>query len=83
MFFAGSATLPLCPSTIKWVLGFSTTQINDKVVSLRGIEDRLNTCIDYIDSCTPENPPNQEIMNELQSIINVLPTLHVHFVEVL
>ena len=55
-------------------------QINDKVVSLRGIEDRLNTCIEYIDSCTLENPPNPEIMNELQSIINVLPTLHVRLV---
>lgn len=50
------------------------------MVSLRGIEDRLNTCIEYIDSCTLENPPNPEIMNELQSIINVLPTLHVRLV---
>ncbi|KAK8792420.1 hypothetical protein WA588_004918, partial [Blastocystis sp. NMH] len=56
-------------------------QINDKVVSLRGIEDRLNTCIEYIDSCTLENPPNPEIMNELQSIINVLPTLHLEAIQ--
>lgn len=55
----------------------SQSQINDKVVSLRGIEDRLKTCIDYLDSCTPENPPNPEIMNVLQSIVNVLPNLHV------
>lgn len=53
-------------------------QINDKVVSLRGIEDRLKTCIDYIDSCSPTNPPNAEIMNELQCIVNVLPNLHVY-----
>ena len=53
--------------------------INDKVVSLRGIEDRLKTCIDYIDSCSPTNPPNAEIMNELQGIVNILPNLHVSF----
>ena len=57
----------------------SHLQINDKVVSLRGIEDRLKTCIDYIDSCSPTNPPNAEIMNELQGIVNILPNLHVSF----
>lgn len=56
-------------------------QINDKVVSLRGIEDRLKTCIDYIDSCSPTNPPNAEIMNELQCIVNVLPNLHLDSIQ--
>ncbi|KAK8789665.1 26S proteasome non-ATPase regulatory subunit [Blastocystis sp. subtype 4] len=56
-------------------------QINDKVVSLRGIEDRLKTCIDYIDSCSPTNPPNAEIMNELQGIVNILPNLHLDSIQ--
>lgn len=52
-------------------------QINDKVVSLRGIEDRLRTCIEYLNSCSEINPPNPEILNQIQSIVNVLPNLHV------
>lgn len=52
-------------------------QINDKVVSLRGIEDRLRTCIEYLNSCSETNPPNPEILNQIQSIVNVLPNLHV------
>lgn len=52
-------------------------QINDKVVSLRGIDDRIQTCIQYLESCSAENPPNREILYEIQNIVNTLPNLHV------
>ena len=52
-------------------------QINDKVVSLRGIDDRIQTCIQYLESCSAENPPNREILYEIQNIVNALPNLHV------
>ena len=47
------------------------------MVSLRGIDERIQTCIQYLESCSAEHPPNREIVNEIQNIINTLPNLHV------
>lgn len=52
-------------------------QINDKMVSLRGIEDRIHTIIEYLEHCSPANPPNSEIMNHIQTLLSSLPNLHV------
>lgn len=52
-------------------------QINDKMVSLRGIEDRIQTCIEYLEACSADNPPNQDIMNHIQTLLSSLPNLHV------
>ena len=52
-------------------------QINDKMVSLRGIEDRIQTCIEYLEACSVDNPPNQDIMNHIQTLLSSLPNLHV------
>ena len=46
-------------------------------MSLRGIDDRIQTCIQYLESCSVENPPNREILYEIQNIVNALPNLHV------
>lgn len=46
-------------------------------MSLRGIDDRIQTCIQYLESCSAENPPNREILYEIQNIVNALPNLHV------
>ena len=73
--------LPIEEAGVEHVLrGIRESSVVSSYNQCGGIEDRLNTCIEYIDSCTLENPPNPEIMNELQSIINVLPTLHVRLV---
>ncbi|KAK8822428.1 hypothetical protein WA577_005591 [Blastocystis sp. JDR] len=56
-------------------------QINDKVVSLRGIDDRIQTCIQYLESCSAENPPNREILYEIQNIVNALPNLHLDVIQ--
>lgn len=52
-------------------------QINDKMVSLRGIEDRIHTIIEYLEHCSSSNPPNSEIMNHIQTLLSSLPNLHV------
>ena len=67
--------------TLKTQYSKKTSAVNtfDKIVSLKGIEDRLHTCIEYLNSCSESNPPNPEILNQLQSIINVLPNLHVYY----
>lgn len=52
-------------------------QINDKMVSLRGIEDRIHTIIEYLEHCNSSNPPNPEIMNHIQTLLSSLPNLHV------
>lgn len=46
-------------------------------MSLRGIDDRIQTCIQYLESCSAENPPNRETLYEIQNIVNALPNLHV------